>query len=122
MNASSAKGSSSTGNAGAPWWLWALAGLRVAAHYHLPLSNDPDTRNQAVWLLNPSPGTLSRLPPPEIIIASKPDLFDDQGVLVEYVRKTPYARSAGYPAFMLWQRKADGLEQRNGPQTGNLIE
>jgi len=101
------------------WW---NAGLHGAAYYHLPLSSDPDVRNRAVWLLNPNPGTLSSLPPPEIIIASKPDMFDDQGVLAEYVRKTPYVKSASFPAFMLWQRKADRMERRDGRQTGNLIE
>jgi hypothetical protein len=93
------------------WW---NAGLHGAAYYHLPLSSDPDTRNHAVWLLNPNAGTLSSLLPPEIIVASKPDMFDDQGVLAEYVRKTPYVKLAGFPAFMLWQRKADRAERRDG--------
>jgi hypothetical protein len=101
------------------WW---NAGPHGAAYYHLPLSSDPDLRNHAVWLLNPTAGTLSSLPPPELIIASKPDLFDDQGVVAEYVRKTPYVKLASFPAFMLWQRKADKVERRDGLQTGNLIE
>jgi len=101
------------------WW---NAGLHGAAYYHVPLGSNPDTGNHAVWLLNPNPGTLSSLPPPEIIIASKPDMFDDQGVLAEYVRKSPYVNFANFPAFRLWHRKADTAERRSGTQMGNLIE
>ena len=86
------------------WW---NAGVHGAEYYRVPLSLTPlsEKSSQAIWVSSPTSEALSLLPPPEIIISSKPDMFDDQGAVAAYVRKAPYSQTALFPAFIIWQRE-----------------
>ena len=84
------------------WW---NAGEHGAAYYHVPLTLAPGKSGQAMWVANPRIEALSLLPPPEIIISSKADMFDDQGAVAAFVRKGPYSQTAVFPAFIIWQRE-----------------
>jgi hypothetical protein len=88
------------------WWSAADDG---AVYYHLPLSGVPGIAGAAILVLNPTPQSLSALPPPDLVITSKPDLYDNQEAVAKYVRNNPYQQVAAFPAFTVWQRKT-GIE------------
>ena len=69
------------------WWNAAEVGAR---YYHVPLTTDPGRRGAALLVLNPARGTLSHLPLPQVIIASKPDLYDGQSALAEFLREQAF--------------------------------
>ena len=58
----------------------------------------------ALLVLNPVRGTLSHLPLPQVIIASKPDLYDGQSALAELLREHRFQQAAKYNAFVIWER------------------
>ncbi len=83
------------------WW---NASEQGAAYYHLALSSGADQTNTAIRVQNS--GALSALPTPDVVVMSKPDLFDADGSVAGFIRTGPYARSAEFPAFTVWQRAA----------------
>lgn len=83
------------------WWNAAAVG---ALYYHVPLTTDSDRGDVALIVLNPERGTLSHLPLPEVIIASKPDLFDGQSALAELLRGQGFRPAGNFNAFVIWER------------------
>jgi hypothetical protein len=84
------------------WWSASPVG---AQYYHVPLTNDSDRGDAALLVLNPARGTLSHLPLPEVIIASKPDLFDGQAALAELLREQGFQRASNFNAFDIWESR-----------------
>jgi hypothetical protein len=84
------------------WWSASDDG---AAYYQVPLAAAPE-QGRAVLVLNPTPQSLSARPAPDLVITSKPDLYDNQKALEKYVRDNPYTQIATFPAFAVWQRKS----------------
>jgi hypothetical protein len=83
------------------WW---NAGKEGAEYYHVALSNGAENVG-AVWLMNPAAGALSGLAAPEMIVVSKPDVFDGRGTCADFVLKGGYVKRAVFPAFVIWQKK-----------------
>ena len=83
------------------WW---NAGWHGAVYYDLPLSTNA-TAKTALWVLNPATEQLAPLASPGVVVTSKPDMFDAQGGVGEFLRKGPYARVGNYPAFTVWRRE-----------------
>jgi hypothetical protein len=48
---------------------------------------------------------VSLMPAPDLIIISKPDLYDGRGALKDYLSQGGYEKSATLPAFTIWARK-----------------
>jgi len=88
------------------WWSAAEDG---GAYYHVPLSAEPDKAGAAFLVLNPTPQALSVFPSPDLVITSKPDLYDNQEALAKYVHNNPYTQIAVFPAFAVWQRKSSQI-------------
>ncbi|MDB6125908.1 MAG: hypothetical protein JWQ71_4901 [Pedosphaera sp.] len=88
------------------WW---NAGKEGAAYYRLPIADGREEKGRAVWLVNPAPEILGSLQMPEIIISSKPDVYDNGGVLGEYISQGKYFKLGSFAAFTIWQRKSDVL-------------
>lgn len=84
------------------WW---SADDYGAAYYHLLVAAAPGETGHALLLLNPAPQTLATLPAPDVVVLSKPDLYDNQQALQNYVSNNPYSQIATLPAFAVWQRK-----------------
>ena len=70
------------------WW---NAGREGAAYYQVALSDGPG-KSGAVWLMNPSADTLAALPAPDMIIISKPDVFDGGGACADFLVKGRYVK------------------------------
>jgi len=83
------------------WWNASPVG---AQYYHVPLTSDSDRGDAALIVLNPERGTLNHLPLPEVIIASKPDLFDGQSALAELLRGQGFRPAGNFNAFVIWER------------------
>lgn len=47
---------------------------------------------------------LEQLPPPNIVVASKPDAWDASGDLKEWLEISGFSVSASYPAFQIWSK------------------
>jgi hypothetical protein len=84
------------------WWNAAEVGAR---YYHLPLTAGPDRKGAALLILNPARGTLTRLPLPQVIITSKPDLYDGQSALADLLRDQRFQPARKFSAFVIWERR-----------------
>lgn len=82
------------------WW---NADLYGAAYYRVPVSTDDATGVR--YLMNPAATDLT--PPPDVIIASRPDVYDATGALADFIRGQGFKRSAEFTAFTIWTRKTD---------------
>ena len=58
----------------------------------------------ALLVINPTGETLTGLPVPQVIIASKPDVYDNQAALAEYVREQGFRLERSFTAFVIWRR------------------
>ena len=83
------------------WWNAASVG---AQYDNVPLTSDPGRGGAALLVLNPAPGTLSHLPLPRVIVASKPDLYDGQSALAEFLSEKHFQPAGKFNAFVVWER------------------
>src|SRR5581483_28750 len=85
------------------WWCADGMGARF---YGLPTDNQaarPDAGR--AWLIrNPVLTTLSSQPPPDLVVVSKPDLYDAAGGTQEYLARNHYQVWRKLAAFTLWRR------------------
>jgi hypothetical protein len=95
------------------WWAGAHLG---ANHYRLP--GEFDFMGEMTGESKPVPCTdqpgaqpvahtnrecLQRLAPPDVIILSKPDVFDGSGAIGEYLKAGGYIAVQRLPAFVVWR-------------------
>jgi hypothetical protein len=85
------------------WWDAADCG---AIYYHVPLTTNPDSAKAAYLLTNPTRESIASVALPDVIVASKPDLFDSRGTVAEIAAQRDYKKVAVLPAFVIWE-KAD---------------
>jgi len=83
------------------WWSAAVEGAR---YYGVPLVNQPGTNGAALLVANPVRGTLNRLPMPQVVVASKPDVYDSQGTLAKYLGERLFVPVERLAAFVVWGR------------------
>jgi len=86
------------------WW---NADKHGAWYYGLATTEDPHQKTQALRLMNPSPERLETAPGPDLIVASKPDVYDNQGAVAAYIAQNRFLKSATPPAFTIWRRRSD---------------
>ncbi len=100
---------------GAGELVWWNAGREGAEYYQVPLAEAPHENKAVVWLMNPDAATLAKLPPPEVIVASKPDVFDGLGAVAEFLRQNQYVKVKTLPAFVILQRAGGGVGNSSTP-------
>jgi hypothetical protein len=83
------------------WWNAAEEGAR---YYGVPLVGHPDNGSAALLVLNPTFETLQGLPAPQVVIASKPDVYDGQSALAGYLRDQHFVPTHKFTAFVIWER------------------
>jgi hypothetical protein len=83
------------------WWNAAEEG---ASYYGVPVARPLAPAGKALLVANPTREALGALPSPDLILASKPDLYDGQMALAEYVREQGYREAARFTAFVVWER------------------
>jgi hypothetical protein len=84
----------------AVWWNASEYG---AWYYHVPLSTSQPQAGNALLVENLPAQTLAGWPAPQLIVASKPDLYDPSGTLAAYIAGHGFHLLATFPAFNVWQ-------------------
>ena len=85
---------------------WCADGL-AGYYYGVPLSpyRSAEAAPGQVWLaVNPQIVWLTNKPPPDLVLLSKPELHDQQGLVRAFLQKNHYQETRALPAFMVWQR------------------
>jgi hypothetical protein len=84
------------------WW---CAGAEAARLYGLDVStNIPAAPNDQVWsAVNCSKELLANQPAPQLIVLSKPDVYDNAGAMVDYLGSHHYQLWRTLPAFSFWR-------------------
>lgn len=86
------------------WWNAAPEGAR---YYGVPLTNRPGSAGAAFLVLNPTRETLRNMPTPQIIVTSKPDIYDGQSFLGDYARRQSFHPAGRFNAFVIWSKDQD---------------
>ncbi len=82
------------------WW---NADFKAATIYHLPLGEKPEDAGKAVFVANLEKGFDRDLPKPDLVLASKPDIYDRNGALADYLNHAGLRRTASFAAFTAWR-------------------
>lgn len=81
------------------WW---NADRGCAEYYEMPVQSAGE-QGKAALIVNPSPDELAAMKRPNVVITSKPDIFDGNGALAEYLTQNHYRVSEKFPAFTIWR-------------------
>lgn len=82
------------------WW---NADPQCAMVYRLPISLNGNSPKSAVFMIDPEKGFARDLPRPDLVLASKPDLYDVRGGLADYLAGAGFRQTAAFTAFTAWQ-------------------
>src|SRR5262252_1761359 len=92
---------------GRVWW---LADLRGVLYYGIPYASNelepPDERHTPGMQINVSEKSLSFLSaqaPPTLVLLSKPETYDKQNVVSNYLAANKYRLVESFPAFTAWR-------------------
>jgi hypothetical protein len=86
------------------WW---NADRNSALFYQVPLATGNLSTNFAIWLANPDAQSFAGSQP-DVIIATRPDAYDESGYIRELAQRSHYQLSTNLTAFQVWRRsKAD---------------
>jgi hypothetical protein len=83
------------------WW---AADSGALDYYNIPATSDPPEPGQAWMLWNVPQTQLETQPLPDLIVYTKPDLFDRAGTLAAYIAQHHYHQAASYPAITTWRK------------------
>ena len=84
------------------WW---NADFNAAIYYQLPIVKSGVVQpGQALRVIHATPEQLAGLTPPEVIVTSRPDVYDELGNLARYAEAGGYRVETNWVAFKLWQR------------------
>ncbi len=78
------------------WW---CADMETARYYGIPSVDDREMPGSIVFANGLSAETLAGLPPPDLILLSKPDIFDANGVVAHYARQRGFVSDGRLHAF-----------------------
>jgi hypothetical protein len=84
------------------WW---NADEESAIVYDVPMAPKPEVPGKMVWIEPPPPGFESGLALPDLVLMSKPDVYDGQGRLQSFLAREGYQQTGKLTAFTLWRRK-----------------
>ena len=70
-----------------------------------PALYDPALLNRSSVVVNASPADLSLLPPPALVVTSKPDIYDREGNLAKWLKHNGFKPVEVLPAFVVWKRE-----------------
>ena len=85
------------------WW---AADAYGAAYYALPLQ--PSARAAAAFPVPAMPAGIARLPAPDVVLFSRPDVFDEHGALRTWLKAHGFVDRPGPPGFTIWQSAGEG--------------
>jgi len=80
------------------WW---SADAEAALYYGVSL--DADEGSSAISVISPRKQVLQTLPPPDIVVLSKPDIYDSRGAIRSYIRTRKMILLARLQAFEIYR-------------------
>ena len=83
------------------WW---SASDDCAEYYGLPLIRSPGGQKSALFLMNPGPNDIAKLPMPDLIVISRPDTYDGNGALANYLKENNFIQTGVFQSFTIWKR------------------
>jgi len=83
------------------WWDAAEEGAR---YYRVPVGSNAASTTQVLFLMNPSREQLQTSPAPDVVIASRPDVYDGQMTLASYFKDQAFQRAREFTGFTVWER------------------
>ena len=84
------------------WW---NADLQSALYYAVPLASTPGEAGKVTMVDPPGPTFAATVPMPDVIIVSKPDVYDLRGAVAAFLTTNQFQVSTQLPAFTIWRRK-----------------
>jgi hypothetical protein len=84
------------------WW---NADAYGAAYYGVATTTNEAPSGAARYFMSLLPGEVSV--PPEVIITSRPDVYDPAHVLGDFIARQKFKRTAAFTAFAVWERNPD---------------
>lgn len=88
--------------AGKSVW-WAATPL-TGAYYQVPLAVHSQVPGKALVVNNPTRSDLENISLPDIVIFSKPDVYDAAGNLAKLLADNSYRKTRTLPAFSIWEK------------------
>jgi hypothetical protein len=89
------------------WW---SADANAAAYYQLPLTSNFTGSDHALLMISPSGDFLTTVAPADMVIVSRPDIYDPPGNLAAFLARNNFKKAAVLPAFVVWEK--DGVKRR----------
>jgi hypothetical protein len=83
------------------WWNADGGAMPV---YDLAAEEPPGVAGRAVLVDQPKPGFTNGIEPPDVVLVSKPDIYDRSGAVAEYLTTSGYRPVAQLVAFTVWRR------------------
>jgi hypothetical protein len=80
------------------WW---VAGIRPAEYYHLDCAT---TGPEPGKVFSPRSAEIQNLAAPDVIIFSKPDIFDARGTVQDWIRENNYHPVETLKSFVVWTK------------------
>jgi hypothetical protein len=84
------------------WWSAEIQGAWV---YRMAVTTQPTNTPAAFVVINPEQTSLQALPRPDLVLLSKPDLYDGRGAIQSYLKQNNYHLVQKLPAFTVWRRE-----------------
>jgi hypothetical protein len=91
------------------WW---NAGDLAADYYRVPLTTKVADQGTAWFVASPAPGFATSLSQPDVVITSKPDVYDALGGLAGFLKANHYETTTNFMAFTIWQRAGKNNSSR----------
>lgn len=91
------------------WW---NASDSAAEYYQVPLTTNGSPQSAAWFVARPGPGFATNLSQPDVVIASKPDVYDALGGLADFLKANHYQAATNFMAFTVWQRAGESSPTR----------
>lgn len=91
------------------WW---SAADMAAEYYSVPIATNGTNLRAVTIVNNPGSDFAEALPEPNLVIASKPDVYDSQGALAAYLKENRYQKVTSFMAFTVWKAPEGQTAQR----------
>jgi hypothetical protein len=83
------------------WW---SADPNAAGYYRLSVTTNSAGAGKALSMINPAADEFATSGAPVVVFVSRPDIYDPHGVMANYLVQTHFEKTAGLPAFTVWER------------------
>ena len=83
------------------WW---SADASAAGYYQLLVTTNLTETGKAFAMINPPMEFLAANAPADVVIISRPDIYDPHGTLAAFLAQNDFKKAAILPAFVVWEK------------------